>query len=458
MSKDKRHKSSKSKVELPEDLKRVNLNAAGIDVGSKSHFVAVPQGRDTESVREFKGFTSDLYELTAWLKRCGIKTVAMESTGVYWIPVYEILEDKGFEVCLVNGRNTKHVSGRKTDVLDCQWLQQLHTYGLLSASFRPKNEICELRVYLRQREMLVQSTSSQMLRMQKALTQMNIQLHNVISDIAGETGLRIVRAIADGEYDPKVLARYRDGRCRSGIAVIEESLKGHYRKEHVFALKQALELYDVYQQKIADCDQEIKSWLERFNKDSGTKETVERPFKAKRNKLNFDLKVYLNRLTGGIDLTLIPGIESLTALKVISEVGIDLSAWKTEKQFTAWLALSPNNRVSGGKRLSGRTKPSASRAAAAFRVAATAVQRTSTALGAYLRRLKSRIGPAKAITATARKLAVLFYKMLKHGVEYVEAGQDYYERQYKDRVVKSLERRAKDLGYTLVESPTGAIS
>jgi hypothetical protein len=273
----KQYKSKKKETKLPKHLVHINKMAAGIDIGSKSHFVAVPEGSDEVCVREFKSFTTNLVELANWLERCGIETVAMESTGVYWIPLYELLESRGFEVRLVDARHVKNVSGRKTDILDCQWLQQLHTYGLLSGAFRPEELVCVLRAYLRQRSMLIQQTAMHIQHMQKALSQMNVQLHNVISDIMGVTGMKIIRAIVGGERDPKLLAIYRDGRCKNSLEVIEKSLTGNYRDEHIFALKQALELYDTYQNKIEVCDDEIEKQLLKFeNRKEVTEEDLKK--------------------------------------------------------------------------------------------------------------------------------------------------------------------------------------
>jgi len=386
-------------------LKSLNLNAAGIDIGSQQHYVAVPEGRDEVNVRSFASFTPDLYQLADWLKECGIETIAMESTGVYWIPLYEILSSEGFEVKLVNARHVKNVSGRKTDVLDCQWLQQLHTYGLLSGAFRPDDQICQLRGYNRHREMLVNQSAKHVLHMQKALSQMNIQLHNVLSDVTG-------------------------------------------------ALKQAMELYDIYHEKIQACDKEIEALLAKFDGQIDLDNTdIPKP-KAGNKKENantpqFDLHKQLFRITG-VNLTALPGINSHSAFKIISEVGLDMRHWRTEKHFVSWLGLCPGNKVSGGKRLSGPTTPTANRAAAAFRMAASTLFHSKSALGAFHRRMKARLGPAKAVTATAHKLAKLFYLMLKYGESYVEKGQDYYEKQHKNRVVKNLQHRAQQMGFKLV--------
>lgn len=447
----KKNKEGKVGGVLPKYLEQINLRAAGIDVGASAHFVAVPPDCDENSVREFKSFTGDLYALADWLKICGIKTVAMESTGVYWIPLYELLEDRGFGVKLVDARQVKNVSGRKTDVLDCQWIQQLHTYGLLNGAFRPAEEICALRSYVRQRQMLIQNASFHIQHMQKALTQMNLQLQHVISDIVGDTGMKIIRAILGGERDPKVLSKMRDPRCKSSLNIIEQALVGHYRAEHLFSLQQALELYDVYQEKISACDQMIEKKLLELSDYSIPSETLPGfSKKLSKNAPSFDLTSHLLQLTG-VNLLEIPGINSLTALSLIGEIGLDMSRWKSAKHFASWLGLCPDNKVSGGKRLSGKTKPCANRAAAALRMAASTLYRSSTALGAFLRRLKSRLGPAKAITATAHKLAKIIYNMLKQGVGYQEVGQTYYEEQYRERVLRNLKRKADELGFELVQ-------
>jgi transposase len=418
----KRTKSKKNNIHyqatLPKHLEHINKMAAGIDIGSQSHFVSIPEGCDDVCVREFKSFTADLYELSNWLEKCGIQTVAMESTGVYWIPLYELLESRGFEVKLVDAR--------QTDVLDCQWLQQLHTFGLLNGAFRPEEQICTLRTYLRQRSMLIQQGAAHIQHIQKSLSQMNIQLHNVLRDITGETGMRIIRSIAQGEKDPRLLASYRDKRCKNSLETIEKSLTGCYREEHIFTLKQALELYDAYQSKIKSCDNEIEKQLLKFKSRSevSNEELEKRALKRKLSNKNaplFNLKAYLIRATG-VDLTAIPGIEAYTGLKIISEIGLDLSRWKTSKQFASWLGLCPGNKVSGGKRLSGKSKRTANYAASALRVSASTLHRSNSALGAFLRRLKSRLGAPKAIAATAHKLAVIIFNMLKNGVEYIETG------------------------------------
>ncbi|HSH79549.1 MAG TPA: IS110 family transposase [Herpetosiphonaceae bacterium] len=439
---------------MPTHLQHLNLNAAGVDVGATSLFVAVPPGRDSIDVREFGTFTADLYRLADWLQVCQVDTVVMESTGVYWIPLFEILEERGFTVLLVDARHVKHVSGRKSDVLDCQWLQQLHTYGLLQGAFRPAEEIAVLRSYLRQRATLIRYAAAHVQHMQKALQQMNVLLHQVVRDITGLTGMTIIRAIVAGERDPQVLARHRDYRCRRSGDEIAQSLTGNYRAEHVFALTQALALYDSYQTQIALCDQQIEQYLQTFTPVT-TAPCPPGPSKQhNKNDLAFDVQTYLYQITG-VDLTRIDGIGASTALAVISEIGTDMGRWKSVKHFTSWLGLCPGTKVSGGKVLGSKTKPTANRAAAALRRAAVSLARSESALGAYFRRMAARVGKPQAVTATAHKLARLIYGMLRYGTEYVDAGQEYYERQYKERVVRNLTQRAKAMGFELVPIPVG---
>jgi len=447
-------------------LKQINPYVAGIDIGSRSHFVAAPVSTATNDdleicVREFSSFTPDLGALADWLKECQITSVAMESTGIYWIPLYELLESRGFEVNLVDARHVKNVTGRKSDVKDCQWIQQLHACGLLSPAFRPDDKILPLRSYTRQRDTLVENAAECTLRMQKALMQMNLHLSNVLSDITGLTGMQIIRAIVNGERDPKKLAQFRDRRCKNPVDVIEKSLAGNYREEHLFSLRQNLESYDFYQQQILTCDQKIEQALielnpnpvklknTAFDKDQDPKSGQQRTSKSRQgNALYFDPLEHLQSILG-VDVTTIPGIERNLAVKILSEIGTDMKKWKTEKHFTSWLGLSPENKVSGGKRMSSRTKPSANRAALFFRLAAFSQFRSQTAIGGFLRRMKAKLGAPKAITATARKIAAIFYSMLTKGTDYVEAGLDYYEKQYKERVIKGLKKRAADFGFTL---------
>src|SRR3990170_3614945 len=432
-------------------LAQINHNAAGIDIGAEEVYVAVPPDRDEDSVRSFPTFTVDLQRLADWLKACRIDTVAMESTGVYWIPLYEILEEQGFQVCLVNARHLKNVSGRKTDVLDCQWIQQLHTYGLLSSSFRPPEEIVAIRSLVRHREMLVQYRSAHIQHMQKALTLMNVRLTNVLSDITGVTGLKIIRAILAGERNPKQLAQFRDERCKKSEVEIAKSLEGHYKREHLFALKQALELYDFYDRQLQACDAELEAMYQEFEppEDPGTPPPAPRTQKRRKNQAHFDLAPALYRLTG-VDLTQIDGVDELTVQKVLSEIGTDMSKWPTVKHFTSWLRLCPNNKITGGKVIQTGVQPTKNRASTALRVAAASLKTSDSALGAYFRRMRARLGTPAAITATAHKLARIIYYMLKERKPYHDFGADYYEEQYRARVLRNLNRRAAKLGLRLV--------
>jgi transposase len=427
-------------------------NAAGIDIGSESHFVAVPGDGGELSVREFRAFTADLIKLADWLEECGITHVAMESTGIYWIALYELLEARGFDVRLVDPRQLKTVPGRKSDVQDCQWIQQLHSFGLLAAAFRPAESVCVLRAYMRQRAMLVESAATHIQHMQKALSQMNVKLEKVLSDITGVTGLAIIDAILGGQRDPRQLAALRDVRCKRSEREIALALQGNWRKEHLFSLKQAVELFRTYQRQIEQCDVEIHKVLEAqpaVGDSENLPPDIRRGKTPKRNDPEFDARADLYRMTG-VDLTTIRGINAHTALKVVSEIGTDMSRWKTAKHFTSWLALAPGTKKSGGKVLSSRTKASKNRAAHALRLAANSLQRADTALGAFFRRIKSRHGSPKAITATARKLATAIYNMLKYGQNYVERGAAFYESQFHERLIHSLSRKAAKLGYQLV--------
>ncbi|HKV12795.1 MAG TPA: IS110 family transposase [Thermoanaerobaculia bacterium] len=427
-------------------------DAAGIDVGASSHFVAVPVDRDAEPVREFTAFTDDLRRLVQWLRDCRITAVAMESTGVYWIPLYELLETAGFEVHLVNAHHVKGVPGRKSDVLDCQWLQQLMSFGLLRGAFRPADEICALRAIWRHRDMLLSYQSRHVQHLQKALTQMNIQLHHVISDLMGVTGQAIVRAIVAGERDAQVLAGLRDRRIRADEAQIARSLEGTWRAEHLFSLKQALALYDAYASQIADCDAELQRLLSALKAHEAPEELEGGPRGGpSKNAPRFNARKALFEVSG-VDLTRIPGIEASSALKIISEIGTDLSRFPNVKHFTSWLGLCPGTKISGGKTLSGETKRCANRVAQALRMSAQSLRQSRSALGAYHRRLCARMDRAKAITATAHKLARLVYFLLTSGQAYVDSGLQHYEERYQQRMVQSLTQRARALGFHLVPS------
>lgn len=442
----------KKRIGLPRSLKRVNLHAAGVDVGATFHAVAVPPGsaKDGLDVRSFNTFTRDLERLVNWLTECGVDTVAMESTGVYWIPLYEMLEERGFEVVLADTRQIKYVPGRKTDYMDCQWIQELHTYGLLRGAFRPADEICQLRAYVRQRSMLVSESSGHVLRIQKALEQMNIKLTEVIRDITGKTGMGIITAIINGEHDPQILATLRDGRCKNDEKTIAEALRGHWRDEHLFCMKQAVDMWRNHTIMINECHSKIEEVL-GYMPDLSGGQPLTSPGKSatkRRNDLNFDGRTALYEMTG-VDLTAIEGINEVSALTIVSEIGTDMSRWDNSHKFASWLALCPGNNKSGGYNRSGRNRKSKNRASQAFRMAANGLWNSKAALGGQLRRIAARRGKGVAIKAIAHKIAKIVYSMLKYGAEYVAKSQDYYERRYRERRISNLKRHAKDLGFEL---------
>lgn len=435
----------------PTGLPIINPFAAGIDIGSRFHVVAVSPNLCKEPVQTFQAFTSDLQRMADWLIAMGTKTVVMESTGVYWVAAFEVLESRGLDVILANAREARAVPGRKSDVNDAQWLQRLHACGLLRASFRPGRDIAELRTYLRARERHTDYAAAHIQHMQKALTFMNIQLQHVISNITGVTGMRIIRAIVAGERDPDKLAALRDVRCRESIVTVRNALVGNYQPEHIFTLKQALALYDFYQEQIDQCDIEIERTVARLNLNRPIPEAPLPKAKHRTKQVsdpNFDVRTAMYQLAG-IDLTQIHGIGPFLALRLVAECGTDLSRWRTAKHFTSWLTLSPGCKISGGKVLSAHTRKTSSRLTVALRLAAVTVGRSNTALGAFYRRLAGRIGNAKAVTATARKIAVLFYNAMRYGQDYRDPGADLYEQQYRDRVIKQLHRRAAQFGLFL---------
>ncbi len=428
--------------------------AAGIDVGNSAHYVAVRPDRDPEPVRRFECFTADLHRMADWLQRCGVKTVAMQSTGVYWIPLYEILEERGFKVHVVNARHTKNLPGRKSDVQESQWLLKLHTYGLLNNSFQPVSEIRALRTYWRQRGEHVRGAATCIQRMQKALTQMNVQLANVISDISGLTGQAIIRAIVAGDRDPRKLAGLSERRVHASQEEIAKSLEGNWRPELLFVLQQEVDMYDHYQKRIAECDQQLQKQLAGLigvippGKDQ-TQKLKTRPAAAK-NAPRFDLSSELQRITG-VDLTRIDGIDVMTAQTLLSEVGLDMSRWKTESHFASWLGLCPDNRISGDKVLARGTRRVVNRAATALRQAANTLIRSRSYLGAQYRRLRTKLGAPKAITAMAHRLARLVYRMLKYGQAYVDKGTEYYENRFREQQIHLLRKRAAKLGLQIAE-------
>jgi transposase len=456
MSRNKPTGPQKGSVQKKMDWKALEIvhpDAAGIDVGGSEHWVAVSPDRDPEPVRRFGCFTADLHEMGQWLVQKGVRSVALQSTGVYWMPVFEVLEQHGLEVYLVNARHTKNLPGRKSDVQECQWLLKLHAFGLLNNSFQPTDEIRIARTLWRQRGNLVAEASSTIQRIQKALTEMNVQLSNVLSDLSGVSGMKIIGAILEGERDPWHLAALVAPGVKATPQDIAKSLQGNWREELLFVLRQHIELYRIYQQKISDCDLQLRKHLESFGskRDLHAQPIGPKPKgkKGSRNAPAFDLRTELYRITG-IDWAQINGIDVLTAQTVIAEAGADLSAFPSEKQFASWLGLCPTNEQSGGKILNRRTRKVVNRATVAFRNAASTLLRSQSYLGAQYRRLRTRLGAPKAITAMARKLACLFYRLIKHGQPYIDKGTEYYEARYREQQIRSLAKRAQKLGLQLV--------
>jgi len=455
-----------------EALHVTHQHAAGIDVHANVHWVAVP-AEDAPPppadhspnlpahVRSFGACTADLIELADWLAQCGVKTIAMESTGIYWIPLFELLEARGFKVLLVEPRQSRHAPGRpKSDVLDCQWLQRLHSYGLLTASFRPADQVVVLRSYLRQRQMLIRYGGQHVQHMQKALEQMNVKLAEVVSDVSGVTGMAIIRAILRGERNPLELAKLRNDHCKRTEAQIARALYGNWRAEHLFALQQAVTLYDCYRQQLQVCDEQLHAYLKTFADQSQGRPRPQRQVRRRRergsNDPAFDVANLLYRLAG-VDLTVLEGIDANTALVILSEVGRDVSRFPTAKHFSSWLGLCPQHQGSAGKIRSRRVQRGASRAGRTFRLAVLGCHHAKHALGAFYRRIQARAGSPKAIVATARKLAERVYRLLKYGAEYVCQEMEAYETAYRKRLLKGLARRAAELGYRLeLATPNGS--
>jgi len=442
-------------------LPMIQPDAAGVDVGAREIYVAVPPDRDEEAVRHFSTFTEDLHKIAGWLKQCRIKSVAMEATGVYWIPLYQVLEEAGLEVCLVNARHFQHVPGRKSDVADCQWLQYLHTVGLLRSSFRPAQEICALRTLWRHRESLVQMAAEHVQHMQKAMDQMNVQLHHVISDITGVTGLAIVEAIIRGERNPQKLAKLRQETIHASEEVIAKSLVGDYRDEHLMTLRQSLEFYRIYQKKIDEVDEEVcrrgralpsKIDVEQHPLPPSAKKRRRRP---QHNAPRFDMRGEFYRLLG-TDLTQVPALDCSTIQTLFSEIGPDLSKFRSAAAFASWLTLCPNREVSGGKVLRSRTRKARNRAAIALRVAAQTLHHSRSFLGQFYRRMRTKLGAPKAITATAHKLARIIYRLVTKEEAYDESVFAYYEAAHRLRIEARLRRQAKRLGFQLLPIPTAA--
>ena len=438
-------------------LEVIHPDAAGIDIGNESHYVAVPPTRDSQPVRRFGCTTTELKAMANWLKQCGIRTVAMQSTGVYWIAVYDILEQAGLEVYLVNARDTKNLPGRKSDVQESQWLMKLHTYGLLRNSFRPSQEIRTMRSYWRQRNDLVQSAGRHIQRIQKALTQMNIQLANVLSDVSGMTGQSIIKAILTGERDPHKLAAFRDHRVKASEEKIARSLEGNWEEDHLFVLQQEQDGYEFCQKQMAECDQRLEQYLkQREDRSAGAnlpeEKRKERLKKKKGNKPRFDLRNGLFRMSG-TDLTRIDGIDVMTAMTILSEAGWDMSKWETEDHFVSWLRLCPDNHISGDKIIGKGRLPTNNRVSIALKMAANTLRTSKTYLGAQFRRLRSRLDTPVAIKAMAAKLARLVYRILRYGMKYVDQGAAFYEAQHRQLQIKHLKSKAAKLGFQLIQVP-----
>jgi len=444
-------------------LQVIHTDAAGIDIGNESHFVAVPPDRDATPIREFGSWTADLHKMVDWLKQCGITSVALQSTGVYWIPVVEVLEQAGFEVYLVNARGTKNLPGRKTDVQECEWIRKLHTYGLLSNSFRPAEEIRAVRTIWRQRDRWVQESARAVQHMQKALTTMNVQLANTISDISGVTGQAIVRAIVAGIRDPWQLAELRDARIAASKEEIAHSLEGHWREDVLFELRQSVEAYDFFQKQMTTCDQELHKYmaaienrevpskqdLPKDTKPLASKKRSRRSKTRRKNEPGFALAAELERIMG-VDLTQIDGIDVMTAQVIFTEVGPDFSAFPDENHFASWLTLAPQRDISGGKVIRHVPTAGRNRVANALRMAAQSLSRSNSYLGARYRRLRARLDGPVAVKAMARYLASLVYRMVTRGQAYVDRGAAYYEAKRKERERIALERKAANLGLKLV--------
>jgi len=438
-------------------LEVMHPDAAGIDIGNESHYASVPPSRDSQPVREFGCTTAELKAMADWLKQCRIRTVAMQSTGVYWIAVYDILEQAGLEVYLVNARDTKNLPGHKSDVQESQWLMKLHTYGLLRNSFRPTQEIRVMRTYWRQRNDLVQSASRHILRMQKALTQMNLQLANVLTDISGATGQAIIKAILAGERNPHKLAEFRDYRVKASEGQIAQSLEGNWQEDLLFVLKQEHEGYEFCHKQMAECDRQLQQYLQqREDRSHGAPLPEEkrkgRLQKKRANKPQFNLREGLFRMTG-TDLTRIDSIDVMTATTVISEAGYDMSKWKTENHFVSWLRLCPDNRISGNKVIGKGRLPTNNPISIALKMAATTLRESKTYLGAQFRRLRTRLGAPIAIKAMAAKLARLVYRMLRYGMKYLDQGAAVYEIRHRELQIKRLKAKAEKLGYRVTSIP-----
>ncbi|HOV47234.1 MAG TPA: IS110 family transposase [Anaerolineae bacterium] len=460
---------AQGEIRSTEGLPVVNPHAAGADIGAESIYVCIPGPGQTQIVRSFGTYTADLHAIADWLVENGIQTIAMESTGIYWIPLFEVLEGGGIHCCLISGNMARRLPARhKTDVLDCQWIQTLHSLGLLTESFRPDADLIALRSLLRHRAQLIEHRSPHVLHMQKALIHMNIRLDQAVSDVTGQTGLAIIRAIVAGERDPHKLAALRNPRCKKTEDEIAQALTGTWREEHLFVLKQSLEFYDFYTRQIEACDLEIERTYSAIRPDWPDPAPDDReplpPNKRGSHSKNLPketpirVRQHLRRLTG-VDITAVDGLSLDLAQKIVSEIGTDMSQFPTVKHFTSWLRLCPNNQVTGGKTIRSSTGKSHNRARQAFLQAAASVACSDCAFGAFYRRLKARVGPAQAQVATAHKIARVVYHMLKFKVEYLPTSAQEYEQQFREREIRHLQRKAARLGFTLSPQPaSGAVS
>ena len=436
----------------------VNQHAAGIDIGAHEIMVCVPGSDNMQLVRSFGNYTADLQAIARWLGENIIWTVAMESTGVYWIPLFEVLEIHKFDCLLISSRSLRRVPGRKSDVVDCQWIQTLHTYGLLTGSFRPESDLIALRTLLRHRARLLEHRAPHVLHMQKALLQMNLQLSQVLTDITGQTGLYIIRAIVAGERDPYKLAAMRNYRCKKDVGEIAKALTGTWRQEHLFVLEQSLAFYDFYTEKISACDAQIEQNHQAIRPNWQCHEAIEHSVRPKRLAKNApkdgeQIRVHLKRICG-VDLVAVHGISVSLAQAIVTEIGTDMSKFPNEKHFCSWLGLAPKNEISGGKVLVSRTLKTRNRAGQAFRLVAVSVMRADCVFGAFYRRMKSRLGPAQATVATAHFIARVVCRMLKYQVEYVPLSVSEYEKRYRDQQVKYLEKRVAKFGFQLTPIST----
>jgi transposase len=458
-------KKSTNSPKKPKKVRDCNVNnlpilqphACGIDIGAKSIFICVPHDRDPEPIQEFLTFTADLHRAAQWMKKCGITSIAMESTAYYWIPVVEVLAQYDFEVKLVNACYVKNVPGRKTDVSDARWIQHLHSVGLLSGSFRPDDEVVKLRGMVRHRQKMIQNAADQLNYTQMALELLNIKLQHVVSDISGKTGSEIIEAILEGVRDPNALAKYRDPRCRSSPEIIAKSLEGNWREEHLMCLKHAWKSYLFIHTQVLECEKKIEEWMDKVKKQDvpSTIPKLGKKIKGSAKKIYnqspyiFDLRTQLHKWAG-VDLCALTGINENIAVKILSELGTDMTPWATTKHFTSWLSVCPGNKISGGRRLSGKTKPSKNRVREALGMAAQSLAHSDSYLGAYYRRMRGKFDGKKANRAAAHKLARIIYIMLKEKKEYKNLSASDFEQVHRKKTLSNLNKKAQAFGLKLV--------